>query len=79
MGVYLVLTPWWKPLERVTAHEWLSRWAGQRGYKALREPLLIGKFGEDNCSRREYGLDVGAHPQAHPAPGHVRRRLSGVL
>ena len=48
MGVYLVLTPWWKPLERVTAHEWLSRWAGQRGYKALWEPLLIGKFGEEN-------------------------------
>ena len=48
MGVYLVLTPRWEPLERVTAHEWLSRWAGQRGYKALWEPLLIGKFGEEN-------------------------------
>jgi protoporphyrinogen oxidase len=48
MGVYLVLTPWWKPLERVTAHEWLSRWAGQRGYRALWEPLLIGKFSEEN-------------------------------
>ena len=48
MGLYLVLTPWWKPLERVTAHEWMSRWQGQRGYKALWEPLLVGKFGEEN-------------------------------
>ncbi len=48
MGLYLVLTPWWKPLERTTAHEWLSRWQGQRGYQALWEPLLVGKFGEEN-------------------------------
>jgi len=48
MGLYLVLTPRWEPLERVTAHEWLSHWQGQRGYKALWEPLLVGKFGEEN-------------------------------
>jgi protoporphyrinogen oxidase len=48
MGLYLVLTPRWEPLEQVTAHEWLSRWAGPRGYKALWEPLLVGKFGEEN-------------------------------
>jgi len=48
MGLYLVLTPRWKPLEQVTAHEWLSKWAGPRGYEALWEPLLVGKFGEEN-------------------------------
>ncbi len=48
IGLYLVLTPRWKPLERVTAHEWLSRWSGQRAYQALWEPLLVGKFGEEN-------------------------------
>jgi protoporphyrinogen oxidase len=47
IGAYLVLTPWWKPLERVTAHEWLRRWSGPRAYRALWEPLLIGKFGEE--------------------------------
>jgi len=44
-GVYLLLLPRWQPLERVTAHEWLRRWMGERGYQTLWEPLLIGKFG----------------------------------
>ncbi len=48
LGVYLVLTPRWEALERVTAHEWLLRWQGQRGYQALWEPLLVGKFGQEN-------------------------------
>lgn len=48
VGLYLVLTPQWKPLESVTAHAWLNRWVGERGYRALWEPLLVGKFGEDN-------------------------------
>jgi protoporphyrinogen oxidase len=47
LGLFLVLTSNWRGLEKVTAHEWLSRWAGQRGYHVLWEPLLIGKFGED--------------------------------
>ena len=45
VGVYLRLTPFWKPLERHTAHEWLRRTLGERAYRALWEPLLIGKFG----------------------------------
>jgi protoporphyrinogen oxidase len=44
--LYLVVSPYWKPLERVTAHEWLVRWMGSRAYRALWEPMLIGKFGE---------------------------------
>jgi protoporphyrinogen oxidase len=47
LGVYLMLTSNWRGLEQVTAHEWLRRWAGPRGYEALWEPLLIGKFGEE--------------------------------
>lgn len=47
LGVYLVLTSNWRKLEKTTAHEWLSRWAGKRGYQVLWEPLLIGKFGEE--------------------------------
>ncbi len=47
LGIYLVLTTNWRSLEKVTAHEWLSRWAGKRGYQVLWEPLLVGKFGEE--------------------------------
>jgi protoporphyrinogen oxidase len=44
-ALFLLLTPRWQPLERVTAHAWLSRWMGRRTYAALWEPLLVGKFG----------------------------------
>lgn len=45
--LYLRLSQHWQPLERVTAHEWLPRYVGQRAYRALWEPLLAGKFGDD--------------------------------
>ena len=45
VGIYLRLTPFWKPLERHTAHDWLRKTLGERAYRALWEPLLIGKFG----------------------------------
>ncbi len=40
--------PFWRPLERYTAHEWLSRALGRRTYEILWEPLLIGKFGAEH-------------------------------
>jgi len=46
VAIYLRLTRNWRPLERVTAHEWLTRWLGQRGYQVLFEPLLVGKMGD---------------------------------
>lgn len=45
-GMALLLMPDWRALERITADKWLRRWMGERTYKALWEPLLIGKFGE---------------------------------
>ncbi|MCS6910692.1 MAG: NAD(P)/FAD-dependent oxidoreductase [Anaerolineales bacterium] len=45
---YLRLTPYWQPLERVTADAWARRWYGERVYRALWRPLLVGKFGEEN-------------------------------
>jgi protoporphyrinogen oxidase len=42
---YLRYVAAWPPLERVTAHDWLQRWVGLRSYRALWEPLLVGKFG----------------------------------
>jgi protoporphyrinogen oxidase len=48
VGVYLKLTPNWKPLERVTADAWLRKWVGKNIYNALWKPMLVGKFGEEN-------------------------------
>ena len=48
VGLYLRLSPWWQPLERVTADAWMRKWAGERVYNALWRPLLVGKFGEQN-------------------------------
>ncbi len=48
VGLYLRLTPWWKPLERTTADAWMRRYCGDRVYEALWLPLLVGKFGEEN-------------------------------
>jgi len=46
--LYLRLTPCWQPLEKVTAADWARRWYGERVYKTLWRPLLVGKFGEEN-------------------------------
>jgi protoporphyrinogen oxidase len=46
VAIYLRLTRNWRPLEKYTVHEWLTRWLGQRGYRILWEPLLVGKFGD---------------------------------
>ncbi len=46
VGAYLTLIRDWRPLERVTAHEWMRRTVGERAYAVLWRPLLISKFGE---------------------------------
>ncbi len=46
VAIYLRLTRNWRPLEKHTAHKWLTRWLGQRAYQILWEPLLVGKFGD---------------------------------
>ncbi len=43
--LYLRIATNWEPLERVTAHEWMPRYIGERAYKALWEPLLANKMG----------------------------------
>ena len=43
--LYLRLSSDWRHLERVTAADWLTRWAGKRVYSTMWEPLLQGKFG----------------------------------
>jgi protoporphyrinogen oxidase len=46
-GAFIKLTPYWKPLEKWTAHEWLLKFMGAGGYDKFFRPLLIGKFGEE--------------------------------
>lgn len=45
VGLYLRLTNNWRPLEETTVDAWMRKWAGQRVYKAMWEPLMVGKFG----------------------------------
>ncbi|MCK6585841.1 MAG: FAD-dependent oxidoreductase, partial [Anaerolineales bacterium] len=44
VGLFLRLTKNWQALEKVTAHEWMMKWAGKKVYEQMWEPLLIGKF-----------------------------------
>jgi protoporphyrinogen oxidase len=43
---YLTLTKDWRPLERITADEWMRRMVGERAYEVWWKPLLVGKFGD---------------------------------
>ena len=45
VGLFLRLTNNWRSLERVTADQWMMKWAGKRVYEKMWRPLLVGKFG----------------------------------
>ena len=45
-GMYVKLSPWWRPFEKVTADAWMRRWMGAEAYEKFFRPLLIGKFAE---------------------------------
>lgn len=44
VGLFLRLTKNWRALEKVTAHEWMIKYAGRQVYEQMWQPLLIGKF-----------------------------------
>ncbi|GAB4501927.1 MAG: NAD(P)/FAD-dependent oxidoreductase [Anaerolineales bacterium] len=46
VGLYLRLTTNWQTLEKFTVDEWMRKWVGERVYKLMWEPLVVGKFGE---------------------------------
>jgi protoporphyrinogen oxidase len=46
VGLYLRLGNNWQALEKYTVDDWMRRWAGDRVYELMWEPLLMGKFGE---------------------------------
>jgi protoporphyrinogen oxidase len=45
-AAFLRYNPFWRPFERTTAHKWLSKALGPRGYEILWQPMLEGKFGK---------------------------------
>jgi len=46
VGLYLRLTGNWQALEHTTVEAWMRRWAGDRVYELMWQPLIVGKFGE---------------------------------
>lgn len=46
-GIYLRLTKNWQALEKVTAREWMTKYAGEFAYKTMWEPMMVGKFGQE--------------------------------
>lgn len=44
VALYLKITPFWKPLEKVTAEKFLKQVMGPRSWEVLWEPLFKGKF-----------------------------------
>ena len=44
VGLFLRITKNWQALEKVTAHEWMMKYAGKQVYEQMWQPLLIGKF-----------------------------------
>jgi protoporphyrinogen oxidase len=46
VGLYLRFTNNWQSLEKSTVDAWMRKWAGEKVYKQMWEPLVIGKFGE---------------------------------
>lgn len=35
----------WRPLESISAEDWLIKYGGKKAYKAIWHPLMLGKFG----------------------------------
>lgn len=46
VGLYLRLTSNWMPMEKTTVDAWMRKWAGNKVYSEMWEPMVIGKFGE---------------------------------
>jgi protoporphyrinogen oxidase len=46
VGLYLRITKNWKPMESTTVNAWMRKWAGNKVYEQMWEPMVVGKFGE---------------------------------
>ena len=46
VGLFLRITKNWQALEKTTTDAWMRKWAGNKVYEMMWEPLMLGKFGE---------------------------------
>lgn len=46
VGLFLKLSNNWRSLEKVTVDAWMRKWAGDKVYEMMWQPLMNGKFGE---------------------------------
>lgn len=46
VGLYLRLTNNWRLMEKTTVANWMRKWAGEKVYAQMWEPLVVGKFSE---------------------------------
>lgn len=51
VGVYLRMTNNWKSMEKTTVDAWMRKWAGEKVYNEMWQPMLVGKFGERFASQ----------------------------
>lgn len=47
VALYLRFTNNWRALEKTTIDAWMRKWAGNKVYEEMWEPMVIGKFGEE--------------------------------
>ena len=45
VGLYLRMTENWQALEKTTVDAWMRKWAGNKVYETMWEPMMKGKFG----------------------------------
>lgn len=45
VGLYLRLTNNWQTMEKTTVDAWMRKWAGNKVYETMWEPMMKGKFG----------------------------------
>ena len=46
VGLYLRFSKNWQSLEKVTVDQWMRKWAGDKVYEEMWEPMMIGKLGQ---------------------------------
>lgn len=51
VGLYLKLSNNWKTFEKVTVNAWMRKWAGDKVYEMMWQPLMNGKFGEQYATQ----------------------------
>lgn len=51
VGLYLRMTNNWRAMEKFTVEDWMTKYAGEKVYRSMWEPMMIGKFGEHYASK----------------------------